>query len=384
MLYSCGYGLIMRSFEGEDNSTNDTCTSHVKLFRIPQITNGECEPINGVVAEIFSDLYYILTFTAIAVNGLKIVSTARSARNWSTSHLYLVNLAVAHIIFLLSCPVWGMYLKDQYDWHLGKYACSIMNFTNALGHFGSVLFICIICADRMVTIYFPVTSIQYKSVKFGKMVVMTSWALSIVAASLSYVYTTFTVYGGSKHVCGSMHVGYVLNITTIRSFLLFLFPNILIPTAVLIPCYVKIMAYLVSQQTRLPCDMGRAVIMDVTYTSLFLILCLSSGYALLIICFVYLTSTICHSECIWASIINVSTETTRLMNVLYALIGPLIYLFQLRSGPCNSLCDCSNLKLCSCECSHQPPPAEGVQTVQLVYISCVSDDNNAIKIHTNC
>ncbi|KAM4026829.1 C-C chemokine receptor type 5-like [Anomaloglossus baeobatrachus] len=373
----------MTSSKREDNSTDDNCTSHLKVFRIPQITDGDCEPINAVVAQIFSDLYYILTFTAIAVNIIKIVSTARRTQNWSTSHLYLVNVAVAHIIFLLSCPVWGIYLNQKYDWHLGKYACSLMNFTNALGHFGSVVFICVICVDRMVTIYFPLISIQYKNVKFGKIIVMASWALSLVIASLGYAYTTFKVYGRSKHVCGSMHVDDVLNITTVWSFILFLFPNILIPTIALVPCYVKIMIYLLCQKTRLPCDMGRAVILDITYTSSFLILCLSSGYAALIICFVYLTSTVCHSECTWANIINVSTETARLMNVFNALIGPLIYLSKFRSSPCTSLCDCSNLKLCSCECSHQPPPSEGIQTVQLVYISCHADDRNDLKIHTN-
>ncbi|KAM3928103.1 C-C chemokine receptor type 5-like [Leptodactylus fuscus] len=355
----------MMASKREDNSTNDNCTKHLKLFSIPQIAYGDCELINFVIAQIFSDLYYILTFAAIAVNIIKIVSTARSCRNWSTSHLYLVNVAVAHILFLLSCPIWGMYLSKQYDWHFGKYACSVMNFTNALGHFGSVVFICVISFDRMVTIYFPIISIQYKNVQFGKMVVMTSWALSIVIASLSYVYTTLVGYGSmSKHVCGSMHVGDVLDITTVRSFILFLFPNILIPTVVLIPCYIKIVAYLVSHQTRLPCDMGRAVILDVTYTSSFLTLCLSPSYILLVICFVYLTSTVCHNECIWASIINVSNETARLMNIFNALISPFIYLSKFRSGFCTSLCECSNLK-CFCECAQQPPPAEGIQTVQL-------------------
>ncbi|XP_063780988.1 C-C chemokine receptor type 5-like [Pseudophryne corroboree] len=373
----------MEASKREDNSTTDNCTEGLNIFRIPQVTNEDCKHINVVAAQIFSDIFYVLTFTAIAINILKILSTVRGAQKWTTSHIYLVNIAAAHIIFLLPCPVWGMYLNQQYDWHLGKYACSIMNFTNALGHFGGTLLICIICVDRVVSIHFPVTSIQYKNVKFGKMVVMTSWTLSTVIASLSYVYTPFTVYGGSKHLCGAMNIGNALSFASVWSFTMFFVPNILIPTVVIVPCFVKIMVYLCCQQTRLPYDMGKVIKLDIAYISSFLILCLSSSYAILIVCFVYLTSPSCHDKCRWANVINLLSETARLLNVFNAVISPFIYLSKFKLGLCTSLCDCTNLKLCSCECSQQPP-ALGIQTLQLVYIPCVTDDHSELKINAHC
>ncbi|KAM4705067.1 C-C chemokine receptor type 3-like [Rhinophrynus dorsalis] len=363
----------MDGIQKESNFTDSNCIQNVKIFRIPHITELDCQLIDAVIAQVYPDLFYILSFVAIAANIIKVVITARVIRSWTTNQIYLINLAVTHILFILSCPAWGMYLSHQYDWHLGKYGCAVMNFISALGHCGSILFVSVICIDRMVTIYFPVASIQYKSVKCGKIVVITSWLLSTVIAILGYTYSTFSVYGGSKHFCGSMHISNVLHLKSIRSFILFAFPNLLIPSLFLVPCYVKIIIYLLSQQTRLPFDIGRAVKVDILYVSSFLVLCLPTGYVLLIICWVYLTTPACHDECTWARIINMLNETSRLLNICNAVISPLIYLSRSRLGQCTNLCDCSNLKLCSCDCSQQPP-VERIPTVQLVYISCVTDD----------
>ncbi|KAM9323927.1 C-C chemokine receptor type 5-like [Gastrophryne carolinensis] len=369
----------MASPEFENGYKNNTCNGQ-KLLRLPQVIDGDCHMLNAVVAEIFSHLLYILTFTAIVANIVKIICTARSVQTWTASQIYLVNIALAHVIFLISCPVWAVYLSHIYDWPLGKTACSVVNFINALGHFGSILFICVICGDRMITICFPSTLSCYNNVTFGKVVAVISWALAVAVATLSYIFTTFHAYGQSKYFCGSMNIVNVPNPSTVRGLIMFLLPNIVIPTLVMLPCYARMVFYQCYHQPQLSYDTKKAIRLDFIYISTFLLLCLSSSYVLFVVCFVYYTSSGCQNECLWATVINLSNETARLLNACSALISPLIYMWGHRLASCVSLNDFSNGRHCSCHCFQQQP-TEGIQAIKIVYISSVTDNPSNLKIH---
>ncbi|XP_034037266.1 melanin-concentrating hormone receptor 1 [Thalassophryne amazonica] len=144
---------------------NDTET-FCKIDQTESLTNQSCQnvtsPPQGYVdvttfTHVLPSVYGIMCSVGVLANGLVIYAVASCAKK-KLSDIYVVNLAVADMFFLLVMPFNIHQLVRDRQWVFGNFMCKAVVVVDVSNQFTTVWIVTVLCVDRYVAIVHPTSA----------------------------------------------------------------------------------------------------------------------------------------------------------------------------------------------------------------------------------
>ncbi|XP_045634740.1 C-C chemokine receptor type 2 [Ursus americanus] len=133
-----------------------------------------------IAAGLLPPLYSLVFIFGFVGNMLVVLILINCKRLKSMTDIYLLNLAVSDLLFLLTIPFWAHYAA--HGWLLGKVMCKSFTGLYHVGYFGGNFFIILLTIDRYLAIVHAVFALKARTVTFGVLTSGVTWVVAVFAA----------------------------------------------------------------------------------------------------------------------------------------------------------------------------------------------------------
>uniref|UniRef100_A0A8C4D7C5 G protein-coupled receptor 184 n=1 Tax=Dicentrarchus labrax TaxID=13489 RepID=A0A8C4D7C5_DICLA len=111
---------------------------------------------------------YILSFIfGLIFNVLTLRPIWHQMRRQNVLGIFLLNLSISDILFLLTMPLWINYYLKNHHWELGVITCSIAGFFYYSNMYISIYLLCSISVDRCLVVIDPLRSKTYRTSRYA-------------------------------------------------------------------------------------------------------------------------------------------------------------------------------------------------------------------------
>ncbi|KAM9358890.1 G protein-coupled receptor 184 [Symphorus nematophorus] len=125
----------------------------------PPLTTTNSTPCVSIGKSVISDFLmsiYILAFIfGLIFNVLTVCPIWQQMRRQNVLGIFLLNLSISDILFLLTMPLWINYYHKDHQWQLGVTSCSVAGFFYYTNMYISIYLLCCISVDRCLVVTFP-------------------------------------------------------------------------------------------------------------------------------------------------------------------------------------------------------------------------------------
>ncbi|XP_062972469.1 CX3C chemokine receptor 1 [Elgaria multicarinata webbii] len=207
-------------------------------------------------------LYAIVFIIGLVGNFLVVFTIVRGGRQKSITDIYLLNLAISDLLFVISLPFWASYIL--HEWTLGNLSCQIVSSFYSVGFFGGMFFITVISIDRYLAIVRATFVVKARTVNHGYLISCAVWVLAILFAAPHYVFIQKT-----ERKCTSLYPEHLEKIWPIFSHMETNIIGFLLPLCIMSFCYLWIIKTLRSCKTNRKKRAIRLILMVVVVFFLF-------------------------------------------------------------------------------------------------------------------
>lgn len=81
--------------------------------------------------------------------------------------IYLINLSVADLLYIMALPLWIDYFLQHDDWIHGQESCKLFGFIFYTNIYVSIAFLCCISLDRYLAVAYPMRFAKVRRIKTG-------------------------------------------------------------------------------------------------------------------------------------------------------------------------------------------------------------------------
>ena len=154
----------------------------------------------GLSVIIFSGLYSIICGLGLIGNGLVILVVLRFAKMKTAPNIYILNLAVSDLCFLIGLPFLITTGITRF-WMFGFVMCKIFYILTSINWFASVFTLTVMSVDRYLAVCHALRSIQYRTPVISSIVCVCIWTLSFIVMLPIIRYTTTATGSSNKTSC---------------------------------------------------------------------------------------------------------------------------------------------------------------------------------------
>ncbi|KAG6930644.1 C-C chemokine receptor type 5-like, partial [Chelydra serpentina] len=183
-------------------------------------------------------LYSLVLIFGLVGNALVVLILIKYKRLRSMTDIYLLNLAISDLLFILSLPFWAYYTARE--WDFGNAMCKILSGVYYAGFYSGIFFIILLTIDRYLAIVHAVFALKARTVAHGIFTSVFIWVVAILASLPGFIFHSVQKEG--VHCTCSPHYPSDDKIKW-KQFLI-LKMNILglvIPLVIMIFCYTEIL-----------------------------------------------------------------------------------------------------------------------------------------------
>uniref|UniRef100_UPI00398E7792 platelet-activating factor receptor n=1 Tax=Pristiophorus japonicus TaxID=55135 RepID=UPI00398E7792 len=148
-------------------------------------TNGTCQ----IDAE-FRYILFPIVYSFIFILGLLgncyvlwVFKQMPPTRNTNEIKIFMVNLSVADLLFIVTLPLWIVYYSTKGNWVFSEMACRLAGCLFFINTYCSVVFLAVISYNRYCAVAYPIETIQYNGRKRGIIISTVVWVVIVVSAS---------------------------------------------------------------------------------------------------------------------------------------------------------------------------------------------------------
>ncbi|XP_037804510.1 somatostatin receptor type 5-like [Penaeus monodon] len=160
------------------------------------VSNCTGEVFEGRVFPLLNETVQLITLIFLAVafvlglcgNTLVIYVVARFSKMQTVTNLYILNLAVADILFVVGIP-FLMATTVMEFWPFGFVMCKLFMITTSLNQFTSSLFLTIMSADRYIAVCHAISAPKFRTPMISKLVSLTAWMISALMIIPVFMYS---------------------------------------------------------------------------------------------------------------------------------------------------------------------------------------------------
>ncbi|XP_003226759.2 type-2 angiotensin II receptor [Anolis carolinensis] len=271
-------------------------------------------------------LYCFIFILGLVGNSIVVAVLCWQRRPKTVANIYIVNLAVADLLTLVTVPFWAAYYAYGYNWLFGSAMCKISGSLLSLTMFASIFFITCMSGNRYKAIVHPFRS-QQGTPRKASVVAFTVWGLAALA-SLPTFYFRNTKYIPELDVTACI-MAYPLEKYSKWSAGTALVKNtlgFLIPLSVITVCYVSIRIHLMKARGfRKTKQMRDHVLKLVAAVVVAFLICWLPFHILTFLDALFWMEVI--SDCQVTSAIDAALPFGLLMGFTNSCINPLLYYF---------------------------------------------------------
>lgn len=133
-------------------------------------------------------LYSLVFLFGLFGNSMVVLVLFKYKRLRSMTDVYLLNLAISDLLFVLSLPFWGYYAADQ--WVFGLGLCKIISWMYLVGFYSGIFFIMLMSIDRYLAIVHAVFSLRARTVTYGVITSLATWSVAVFASLPVLLFST--------------------------------------------------------------------------------------------------------------------------------------------------------------------------------------------------
>ncbi|NXD28389.1 CXCR1 protein, partial [Spelaeornis formosus] len=142
------------------------------------ISASPCRSESSVLNKYLVLVIYCLVFILSVVgNGLVVLVVTSSHTSRSVTDVYLLNLAVADLLFALSLPLWAAY--RVHEWVFGTVMCKAISVLQEVNFYSGILLLACISVDRYLAIVYATRAATEKR-HWVKFVCLGIWVFSVL------------------------------------------------------------------------------------------------------------------------------------------------------------------------------------------------------------
>ncbi|XP_043938965.1 platelet-activating factor receptor [Protopterus annectens] len=134
---------------------------------------------------LFTVSYSIIFIIGVIANSyvLWVFCHMYPSRRLSEIKIFMLNLTVADLLFLLVLPLWIIYYYRNGDWTLPGFLCNIAGCLFFINNYGSIAFLAVISFNRYLAVTRPVETAQSTARKRGIGISVAIWIVLVACAS---------------------------------------------------------------------------------------------------------------------------------------------------------------------------------------------------------
>ncbi|XP_020842970.1 C-C chemokine receptor type 1-like [Phascolarctos cinereus] len=147
-------------------------------------------------------LYVVVFIIGLLGNAMVVLILMKYKRLKTMTNIYLFNLAISDLLFLITLPFWIHY-ELQRDWVFGDAMCKLLSGLYYLGLYSEILFIILLTIDRYLAIVHAVFAIKVRKVVLSIVTSIMTWGVAFLASLPDIIFTRsqkeFFNYSCSPH-----------------------------------------------------------------------------------------------------------------------------------------------------------------------------------------
>ncbi|XP_041038607.1 type-1 angiotensin II receptor [Carcharodon carcharias] len=191
-------------------------------------------------------IYSIIFVMGVLGNSMVIVVIYYYLKPKTVANIFLLNLALADLIFVITLPLWAAYTAMEYHWPFGVFLCKMSATILLLNMNASIFLITCLSIDRYLAIVHPMKSRTRRTLLHAWMACIMVWLLAGLASLPAMIFRdAFHYIGWNKTICAFHYPEEQKNQWIFGMALLKTFLGFLIPLLIIVTCYSLIVKSLV-------------------------------------------------------------------------------------------------------------------------------------------
>ncbi|XP_069707098.1 C-C chemokine receptor type 6 [Phaenicophaeus curvirostris] len=269
--------------------------------------------------------YSLICITGLVGNIFVVMTFALYERTKSMTDVYLLNMAIADILFVLTLPLWAVnYAADK--WIFGDFICKMTRGIYAINFSCGMLLLAFISVDRYIAIVQATKSfkLRARTLAHSKLICLVVWVSSVLISSSSFLYSesySFSI-NETKEIC-DQRFDRMSESTMLKSLLLCLQVGFgfFVPFIFMIFCYTFIVKSLQQAQNS---KRNKAIHVIVLIVAVFLVCQVPYNVVLLVIA---INMGKIDKSCDNEKIMAYAKYTTEAIAFLHCCMNPVLYAF---------------------------------------------------------
>uniref|UniRef100_A0A147AUU3 Type-1 angiotensin II receptor n=1 Tax=Fundulus heteroclitus TaxID=8078 RepID=A0A147AUU3_FUNHE len=188
-------------------------------------------------------IVYAFNFViGIIGNSMVVAVIYRYMKLKTVANIFVLNLAVSDLTFLVTLPMWATFAATGYQWPFGGFLCKTAAGLVMFNLYTSIFFLTALSIDRYLAIVHPVRSRRFRTVAYARITCVMIWlSASLLSVPIALTRDVHYIENPKTVVCGVLHPtdenikrldNLLLAISLMKSLLGFL-----IPFVIIITCY---------------------------------------------------------------------------------------------------------------------------------------------------
>ncbi|NXT76665.1 CCR5 protein, partial [Zapornia atra] len=269
-------------------------------------------------ANLLPPLYSLVVIFGLIGNMLVILILVKYKRLKSMTDIYLLNLAISDLLFIFSLPFWAYYAA--HDWIFGDTLCRILSGVYLLGFYSGIFFIILLTLDRYLAIVHAVFALKARTVTYGILTSMVTWAVAGFASVPGVVFHKSQMEN-SSYTCSAHYPSEQRNVwkqfLTLKMNIL----GLVIPMLIMICSYTQIIKTLLQCRNEKKHKAVRLIFIIMIFYFFF--------WAPYSICLLLrdFQGVFSITTCEGSSQLHIATQVTETISMIHCCINPIIYAF---------------------------------------------------------
>ncbi|XP_048455555.1 ovarian cancer G-protein coupled receptor 1-like [Rhincodon typus] len=266
---------------------------------------------------IFSIVYLLVFFLGLPINCVALYTAYKQVRRKNELGVYLFNLTVADLLYILTLPFWIDFTMNHDNWRAGATMCRICSFLTHTNLYASSVFLCCISFDRYLGVVHPMKLTRVRTVRAAIAISCVAW-LSQSAFNLELLIKPEIANESTSHkLCYDIYPieSWKANLNYFRIFFGFL-----LPFALIFIFYWRIYNSVRSSIATLRHEKRRVVKLMLSITVGFTI-CFFPYHTLLLV------RSIMEKDCTFVSYIFIPYRLSVALICMNCILDPILYCF---------------------------------------------------------
>lgn len=150
-------------------------------------------------------IYSTIFIIGVFGNSLVVIVIYCYMKMKTVASIFLLNLAIADLCFVITLPLWAAYTAMHYNWPFGNFLCKLSAAAITFNLYTSVFLLTCLSIDRYIAIVHPMISRIRRTIMVGKIICISIWIIACLTSLPTFIYRTVLPLEENITVCAFLY-----------------------------------------------------------------------------------------------------------------------------------------------------------------------------------